>query len=78
VNLCAWFIQHARTVFGFSVAVIRTDGGGELWGSKKWRDRLVEECNIIVEPTGKDILPAMENVNVPLVFLASRRSSFSA
>jgi hypothetical protein len=54
INLCAWFIHHARTVFGFRVAVICTDGGGELWGSKKWRNRLAEECNVIIEPTGKE------------------------
>jgi hypothetical protein len=33
IELCLWFIRLARTVLGFSVAVIRTDGGGELWGS---------------------------------------------
>jgi hypothetical protein len=54
INLCAWFIKHARTVFGFSVVVIRTDGGGELWGSHKWRNRLIEECQVIIEPTGKE------------------------
>jgi hypothetical protein len=33
---------------------IRTDGGGELWGSKKWRTRMIETCGVLIEPTGKE------------------------
>jgi hypothetical protein len=54
INLCAWFIKHAHTVFGFGVVVICTDGRGELWGSKKWRNQLVKECQVIIQPTGKE------------------------
>jgi hypothetical protein len=34
------------------VTIVRTDGGGELWGSKDFCCRLFEEAQVIVEPTG--------------------------
>jgi hypothetical protein len=52
IELCLWFIRMARRVLGFSVTIVRTDGGGELWGSKDFRRRLFEEAQVIVEPTG--------------------------
>jgi hypothetical protein len=52
IELCLWFIRMTRRVLGFSVTMVRTDGGGELWGSKDFRRRLFEEAHVIVEPTG--------------------------
>ena len=52
INLCKWFIKHARKVFGFSIVGVRTDSGGELWGCKKFWNDLAEECHVLVEPTG--------------------------
>jgi hypothetical protein len=52
IELCLWFIRMARRVLGFSVTIVRTDGGGELWGSAAFRKRLFEEAQVIVEPTG--------------------------
>jgi hypothetical protein len=52
VELCLWFISMVRRVLGFSVTMVRTDGGGELWGSKDFRRRLFEEAHVLVEPTG--------------------------
>jgi hypothetical protein len=40
----------ARCVLGILVTIVRTDGGGELWGSKDFRRRLFEEAQVIVEP----------------------------
>ena len=42
----------AHRVLGFAVNIIRTDGGGELWGSKDFWKRLFEETQVMVEPTG--------------------------
>ena len=43
-----------RRTLGFTIAVIRTDGGGELWGSTLFRQRLLEETQVIIEPTGSE------------------------
>jgi hypothetical protein len=42
----------AWRVLGFSVTIVQTDSGGELWGSKAFRQRLFKEAQFIVEPTG--------------------------
>jgi hypothetical protein len=52
IELCLWFIRMIRRLLGFSIAVVRTDGGGELWGSNDFRRRLFEEAQVLVEPTG--------------------------
>jgi hypothetical protein len=52
IELCLWFIRMIRRVLGFSIAVVRTDGGGELWGSNDFWRRLFEEAQVLVEPTG--------------------------
>jgi hypothetical protein len=33
IELCLWFIRLLRGTLGFTIAVIRTDGGGKLSGS---------------------------------------------
>jgi hypothetical protein len=38
-------------VLGFSVTVVHTDGGGELWGSNDFWRCLFEEAQVLVEPT---------------------------
>jgi hypothetical protein len=53
IKLIVWFIKYLRRYFGFSVRVIRTDGGGELWGSQLLRKTLSEmEPPVMMEPTG--------------------------
>jgi hypothetical protein len=47
-----------RKVLGFAINIVRTDGGGELWGSKDFRKRLFEEAQVVVEPTGGKNLAA--------------------
>jgi hypothetical protein len=47
-----WFIKQLRLRLGVPFAVLRTDGGGELWGSHKFRNRLLEEVHCVVKPTG--------------------------
>jgi hypothetical protein len=34
--------------------VIRTDGGGEVWGSTLFRQQLLKETQVIIEPTGSE------------------------
>jgi hypothetical protein len=48
----------ARRVLGFAVTIVRTDGGGELWGSKAFCKLLFEEAQVLVEPTGGENLAA--------------------
>jgi hypothetical protein len=47
-----WFVKRLRLRLGVSFAVLHTDGGGELCGSHKFRNRLRKEVNCIAEPTG--------------------------
>jgi hypothetical protein len=47
-----WFIRQLCLRVGVSFAVLRTDGGGELWGSLAFRNRLLKEAHCIIEPTG--------------------------
>jgi hypothetical protein len=55
IKLIVWFIKYLRRYFGFSVCVIRTDGGGELWGSQLLRKTLSEmEPPVLMEPTGAE------------------------
>jgi hypothetical protein len=55
IKLIVWFVKYLRRYFGFSVCVIQTDGGGELWGSQLLRKTLSEmEPPVLVEPTGAE------------------------
>jgi hypothetical protein len=55
IKLIVWFVKYLRRYFGFSVCVIRTDGGGELWGSQLSRKTLSEmEPPVLMEPTGAE------------------------
>jgi hypothetical protein len=47
-----WFICQLRLRLGVSFSVLRTDGGGELWGSHVFRNRLLKEAHYLIEPTG--------------------------
>jgi hypothetical protein len=47
-----WFIHQLRLCLGVSFAVLQTDGGGELWGSHAFRNRLLKEAHCLIEPTG--------------------------
>jgi hypothetical protein len=40
-----------RRVLGFSVTIVHTDDGGELWGSNNFGRCLFEEAQVLVEPT---------------------------
>jgi hypothetical protein len=51
-NLMLWFVRQLCLHLGLPFAVLRTDGGGELWGSKVFRNRLAQEGQITIEPTG--------------------------
>jgi hypothetical protein len=54
-KLIVWFVIYLRRYFGFSVCVIRTDGGGELWGSQLLRKMLSEmDPPALMEPTGAE------------------------
>jgi hypothetical protein len=52
INLLLWFIKQMRMRLGMPFAVLRTDGVGELWGSKDLRNRLTQEAQVVMEPTG--------------------------
>jgi hypothetical protein len=52
VNLMLWFIRQLCLCLGVSFAVLQTDGGGELWGSHAFRNRLLKEAHCLIEPTG--------------------------
>ena len=52
VNLMLWFIRRLRQRLGVTFSSLRTDGGGELWGNNAFRNRLLEEGQCLVEPTG--------------------------
>jgi hypothetical protein len=55
IKLIVWFVKYLRRYFGFSVCVIRTDGGGELWGRELLRNTLSEmEPPVLMEPTGAE------------------------
>jgi hypothetical protein len=55
MKLIVWFVKYLRRYFGFSVCVIHTDGGGELWGSQLLRTTLSEmEPPVLMEPTGAE------------------------
>jgi hypothetical protein len=56
IKLIVWFVKHLRCYFGFSVCVIRTDGGSELWGSQLLRKTLSEMVPpaVLMEPTGAE------------------------
>jgi hypothetical protein len=59
-KLIVWFVKYLRRYFGFSVCVIRTDGGGELWGSQLLRKTLSEmEPPVLMEPTGAETSSAI-------------------
>jgi hypothetical protein len=53
IKLIVWFVKYLRRYFGVSVCGIRTDGGGELWGSLLLRKTLSEmDPPVLMEPTG--------------------------
>jgi hypothetical protein len=52
INLLLWFICQLRLRLGVTFAVLQMDGGGELWGSKVVRERLVKEGQCTMELTG--------------------------
>jgi hypothetical protein len=55
IKLIVWFVKYLTRYFGFSVCVIRTDGGGELWGSQLLHKTLTEmEPPVRMEPTGAE------------------------
>jgi hypothetical protein len=48
-------VKYLRRYFGFPVCVIRTDGGGALWGSLMLRKTLSEMLPpVLMEPTGAE------------------------
>jgi hypothetical protein len=49
--LLAWSIAFLRQRLGIAFAVLRLDGGGELWGCHALRQRLLEK-KVLIEPTG--------------------------
>jgi hypothetical protein len=52
IKLIVWFVKYLRRYFGFSVRVIWTDSGGELWGSLLLRKTLSEmDPPVLMEPT---------------------------
>jgi hypothetical protein len=55
IKLVVWFVKYLQRYFGFPVCVIRTDGGGELWGSLLLRKTLGEmDPPVLMEPTGAE------------------------
>jgi hypothetical protein len=55
IKLIVWFIKYLRRYFGFPVCIIRTNGGGELWGSLLLRRTLTElDPPVLMEPTGAE------------------------
>jgi hypothetical protein len=55
IKLIVWSVKYLRRYFGLPVCVIRTDGGGELWGSLQLRKTLGEmEPLVLMEPTGAE------------------------
>jgi hypothetical protein len=52
VNPMLWFIRQFCLPVGVSFAVLRTDGGGELWDSLVFSNRLLKEAHCLIEPTG--------------------------
>jgi hypothetical protein len=77
IKLCLWFIHLACKVLGFAVAVICTDGGGELWGSSAFCTRLFEEAQVIVEPPVAKIRPQKAKLNKLSAFSAFKHNSCS-
>ena len=51
IKLLLWFVAYMRKRIGVSFAVLRTDGGGELWNCIDLRNKLLEQ-HVIMEPTG--------------------------
>jgi hypothetical protein len=67
IKLIVWFVKYLRRYFGFSVCVIRTDGGGELWESQLLRKTLSEmEPPVLMEPTGAETSSAMAERSIGL------------
>jgi hypothetical protein len=55
IKLIVWFIKYLLRYFGLSVCVLRTYGGGELWGSMQLRQTLeAMEPPVMMEPTGAE------------------------
>jgi hypothetical protein len=55
IKLIVWFVKYIRRFFGLPVCVIRTDGGGELWGSLQLRKALSEmDPPVLMEPTSAE------------------------
>jgi hypothetical protein len=51
IELCLCFIRLLHHILTFSIVVIHTDDGGELWGKMTFRKHLLEETQVIIEPT---------------------------
>jgi hypothetical protein len=55
IKLIVWLVKYMRCYFGFHICVIRTDDGGELWGSLLLRKTLSEPTPpVLMEPTGAE------------------------
>jgi hypothetical protein len=52
INLLLWFIRQLRQRLGVTFAVLRTNGGGELWGCKELCDCRTQKGQCNMEPTG--------------------------
>jgi hypothetical protein len=44
-----WFICQLHLRLGISFSVLRTDSGGELWGSHAFRNCLLKEAHCLIE-----------------------------
>jgi hypothetical protein len=59
IKLLVWFVKYLCRYFGLPICVIRTDGGGELWGSLLLRKTLGEmDPPVLMEPTGAEMSSA--------------------
>jgi hypothetical protein len=52
INLLLWFVKQMILRLGVPFAVLQTDGGGEVWGSKDLCNCLAQEAQVVMEPTG--------------------------